>query len=192
MAWHLYLLPVIGDGTRASPRKPKYLSPPWAPVDFGAQPIFLVAADVSDAQDAAIVANADARKVPDDLDSVVGAGNLAAVQNDLESRNIPGTWVAANTTWRTIARAVMIYCFLFQRYGAVAANYSNALISGTVTLDTTFGSLPLQVRQNLQTAAQQLGLDTSGFTGASTLRQILVGVGSQWIANPRRLGEVAI
>lgn len=191
MAWHLYLLPVIGDGTRASPRKPKYLSSSWRR-DFGAQPIFLVATDISDADDTALVANADVRKIPDNLDSTVGAGNLATVQNDLESRNLPGAWVAANTTWRTIARAVMIYCLLLQRYGAVANDYTNALLSGAVTLDTTFGSLPLQVRQNLQTAAEQLEFDTSGFTGASTLRQILVGCGSQWIAIPQSLGEVAI
>ena len=195
-AWHLYLVPVVvvKDAQGQSSRRPKYaeaLKVEWKAIDFGAQPVMLVAADLSDAQDKAATANADVTRIPDNLDSIVTVAARASVQKALESRNIPGSWVTIGTTYRTIVRTFISVSFLLQRYGAVAKNYG-PVITGSVTLSTTFSALPLAARNNLLAAAKSLQIDTSGFTGNSTLRQILKGVADQSANRQRQLGGVTI
>jgi hypothetical protein len=194
MAWHLYLTPIIGDGTPTDKRRPEFVSDlgvSWRMLHFGRQPVGLVAADVSGAQDTTLIGSSGVTKIPDALDGTIGAGALVTVQNILENWNIPGTWLVAGTTYRELVRIVRGVFFIIQRYASVANNL-NAILSGGVSLSTQFQDLPLGVRQNLQAAAVDLNIDTSGFTGASTLRQILKGVGDQYAATPFQLGGIEI
>jgi hypothetical protein len=82
--FRLYIVPAIGSG--ASPedaRRPKYIyelprhqagliQGGW--YDYGWQPIFLVGVDLTVAEDAAVVANADVFAFPFDLTVVPNAG----------------------------------------------------------------------------------------------------------------------
>lgn len=194
MAWHLYLVPILGGGTSAEDfRRAKYISGSgvtFSMVSYGFQAIGLVAANVDAATDTALQSNSDVTKIPDNLDAQV-AGALATVQAALENRNLPGNWVVSTTTYRTIIRLVIAVSGLLMRYAWLTESIE-AVISGAVTLNTTFGSLPLAVRQKLQEAAVQLGIDTSGFTSASTLRQILQGVADQKAQVQTVLGAVVI
>jgi len=190
-AWHLYLVPVIGTGTQEDPRSPKYLAS-YACTDYGHQPQMLCAADVDAGTDAALQANSDVTRIPDNLDAQLGAGAVTAVQNALEARNIPAGWVTQALTYRTVLRTLFGMFSLFQRYAAIAQN-PNAVIDGaTVTLSTQFNQLPLKARQDLQATVASFGLDTSGLTGASTIRQILKAFADQFGQRPFTLGGVAI
>src|SRR5262249_1970453 len=102
-AWHLYLIPVVGGGTS----KTDIIKPDYIPstsrrslYNYGKQKYGLVAADVTDSDDQALIARNDVTKIPDNLDQPVGSSLLGAVQKALESRNMPGNWITAITTYR--------------------------------------------------------------------------------------------
>lgn len=188
-AWHLYLMPynIVPnfDGVVAPFGEIR-----WDVRRYGSQGWALVAADVNNATDTALAAKPNITKIPDNLDQQIG-GALGTVQSKMEAAKIPFGWVTSGMTYRTVLRVVCGMFTLLQRYREVSGNYGPVL-TGSVTLDTTFGSLPLQARNNLITTANSLKLNTSGFTGASTLRQILKGVGDQFADRPFRLGGITI
>jgi hypothetical protein len=195
VSWHLYLLPMV---TKAFPplgnsRVPKYITDgPYAAYaisDYGFQGWCLCAADISDATQTALLLNADVTKIPDNLDQQIGAA-LATVQAVLEGANIPAGWVTIGMTYRTMLWIILADFKFMQRFLGVT-QVLNAFLSGAVTLDTTFGSLSALNRQRLLDTAASLKLDTAGFTGASTLRQILKGVADQ-MAGPVVLGGITI
>jgi len=69
MAWRLYVIPSIGTGARDDVYRPKYVEA--LGVNYSAMPYkrgvaFLVAADVSDEQDAALGKEADVERVSGD------------------------------------------------------------------------------------------------------------------------------
>jgi hypothetical protein len=195
-AWHLYLIPVIGTACAGgADRCPKYLNGSggnWSCMDYGYQPSMICSADTDATQDAALVKQSDVTKIPDNLDSTVGAGALTTVQNALESRHIPGTWVTTATTYRTVIRAAIGAFTLFQRYISISGNTAATINGSTVTLNTVFSSLPSQVRTDLIATAINLELDTSGITGANTLRQILLGIGNQFLTRVSVIGGITI
>jgi hypothetical protein len=191
VTWHLYLVPIVEVATKRRPEFINTLGVSWRMVDFGFQDVGLVAADVSDPQDTTLQGEVGVTKIPDNLDSTVTAGALTTVQNALENRNIPGSWIIVGTTYRELVRIVIGIFSIIQRY-AFIANSINKLMTGAVSLNTQFQDLPLQVRQDLQTTALEMGLSISGFTGTSTLRQILKGVGDQLINRGYQMGGIAI
>jgi hypothetical protein len=147
--------------------------------DYGNEPACLVGVlNIDAATDTALRANPDCYGLPVNLDQQVG-GAANTVQTALESVNVPGTWVASTNTWRQVVRFVGAVCQFAQRYQGMA---NAQWFTGGVTLATTFGSLPANVRTDLQAAAQSFGFDTSGITGASTLRQIITSAGSQYLS----------
>lgn len=195
MAWHVYVVPVIGVGTHSDPRRAAYLSgmtAPYSSIDFGNQPQMLTAADVTTAQDTDLRTHNDVFLVPDDFDSSVGPGaTLNNVRSGLEARDIPGNWIVSSTHYRQILRLVFSIFFLFQRYAAVAGT-NDQIIQPPITLDSTFASLSAAVQQGLITSATQFDLNTSLFTGANLLRVILKDVGDQQAGIERVLGGVVI
>lgn len=199
MSFRIYIVPQIGEvGNRLNPPRPQYFdaglvsvnngdvvltSATKSVVDYGNEPWSIVGADLPPAEDAALVSKPDAFALPIDLDGTIGAGQLANVQNKLEVANIPGSWVTAGTTWRAVIRAVLGIFSFIQRFQFIyiAANdgaFPPSLYSGGVTLDTTFGALPLAVRTALAATAASFNFDTSGFSGAGAtrLRVILKGM----------------
>lgn len=92
---------------------------------------------------------------------------------------MPGTWVLTTNTWRDVVLFIAAACVFAQTFqGQTGGRW----FGGAVTLDSTFSSLGAGARNGLTAAAQSLGLDTSGFTGASTLRQIIQFAVQQLIA----------
>lgn len=194
MAWHLYLLPMIDSGNPRMGRVPKYIlgvATSAAVSPFGFQGDCLCAADVTNPLDAAIASNPDASKIPDNLDATLGAGAVATVQGILEARNIPAQWVTGALTWRRLLRIVWAI-FTFVTRFATVNQITTAFLSGGITLDTTFASLSAQNRQRLLDTAADMNFNTDGFTGASTLRQILKGVADQWGEREFELGGIRI
>jgi len=194
-AWHLYLVPVIGDGKiRIDPRMPKYLTAlgvQWSLVDYGFQPVALVAANVDSGTDTALQANADVTRIPDNLDQLLGAGAVNAVQTALENRNIPAGWVTQALSYRTVLRTIWGFFAFVQRYSFISGNTS-PIIAAAVNLDTQFNQLPSGAQTNLQSTATSLGLSSAGLTGASTLRQILKNISDQWGQRSFTLGGIVI
>lgn len=172
MATQLYVVPVIGAGTTDDARRPKYADTDlvgfdWAAMDFGNEPLMLVATETN----TALAAEPDVLQVPLNIDQNLGAGAVTLVQNYLEARFVPADWVTTALTYRQVLRSVVgIFTFMQRAQGLGLARL---LDGSSVSLNTTFGSLPAAVRTKLLSAAQSLNFDHSSLSAASTIRQIL-------------------
>jgi hypothetical protein len=181
---NLYVIPLTEAGEKGG-RRPKYSASVfptfgWGMFDYGEEPWCLVGiVDIDAPTDTALKANADVRAIPTNLDQAIGAGPLTTVRNSLETANIPGTWVLATNTWRDVVQFVGAVCQYAQRF---QFGTGGLWFTGGITLDSTFSQLPLAARNGMLSAATSFGFSTAGLTGSSTLRQVLLSVGQQYLA----------
>lgn len=180
MPFRLYLVPVIGTGaTKDDARRPKYFETltDWSAMDYGFEPVMVVGASLTVSDDASIIAQPDVTALPFDLAPTLTGGQVTAVRNALEALHIPALWVTTADTWIGVVRSVLGVFSFFQRFGGIYATQTGqvppSLFGGGVTLNTTFGSLPLAVRTALLETATSFSLSTAGFTGGTTLRVLL-------------------
>lgn len=181
-----YLVPVVLSGTA---RGPKYFAwrngpPPlftvgWEARDYGNEPSMLLAADMSDPDDATLSALSDVTKFADNLDSPLGA-RLATMQAALEALNLPAQMLTATTTDRQVIRGIMAIFSVAQ----CMQGKGFRVFGVGVTLATTMGQLSLSARQALQDCAAFLGYDITGITLASTIRQVLTTLVQQSSPSP--------
>jgi hypothetical protein len=162
-------------------RGPKYVDSlargtQWEAMDYGNEPSCILAIDTDAATHAALAANADVAAFPLNIDNQVGA-NLVTVQTQLESFNLPGDAVTLGSTYRAVMRGIIAIMSVMQRYTAITSNV--LLFSALVNLDRTLGSIAVQTRNALQQACDELGYDTRGLTGASTIRDLLKRLATQ-------------
>ena len=185
MAFRLYIVPVVGTGSSShDARRPKYFASDangagttgivtgdWSAMDYGFEPWMVVGANLSVSDDNLIVGEPDVFALPFDLAPTLTAQQVTNVQNKLEAINVPAGWVNTSLTWLQVVRTVLGMFSLIQRYAGIHG--PNGLFSGGVNLNSSINSLPAQVRQDFNTAATSLGLDTSEITGTTTVRAAL-------------------
>jgi hypothetical protein len=194
---NLYVMPLTGGGTSvADGRNPKYRSDwvdvrvNWTVFHYGGEPWCLVGfADIPSGLDTTLQGRAQVHPLPADLDVAVG-GAANAISNALESVNIPGTWVTGTDTWRDIALFVGAVCNFAMTFQAITKG--GLWFTGGVTLDSTYGSLPATARDGLLSAFQAEGLDTTGLTASSTLRQVIRSAGVQYVAAAKPMFAASI
>lgn len=201
MALRFYLIPKIGrEGVgnindaqpwseSTGPVRPRYvgtIAGAWQSIDCDDN-LALVAADVTGTEHTAIMVNSDVTAVPANLENTVG-GALATVQAKLEAANLPAQWVTSGMTWRTVLKWTIRLLLIRQRFKGLAPAAAK-LFSGGITLNSTVGDLPAAVRQRLNSAAQSLGLDTSGITLSTTIRVALITLGQQMTTTITVAGE---
>lgn len=190
MARSLYVMPITGTGsTITDARRPKYRDTLFPTLrssmfDYGDEPWCLVGIrDVPPATDTALVANTDVFKLPDNLDQTMGTtGVRNTVRSRLEAANIPGTWVATATTYRTVVRFIGAVCQFAQRFQGISGIPANRWFAGGRTLDSTFGNLGAAAQQALIDTADSFGFDRSTLTASTTLRAFLKSAGDQYVA----------
>ena len=192
-----YLVPE----NRATPdeRDPKYVASDaalvglqWVGMDYGVEPVFLLAVfNPTAAQHIALDGKADVFAIPPggvsntNLDAAIGAGALAAVKVAMEAMFIPADWVTAQTTWRQFLAAFVRMCQFMQRLHGMY----NVNLSPGRGLDYRLNQLPAGLRSQLSDVVQSFGWDTSGITGAWTVRQLLKWVSQQWAGPVYFAGE---
>lgn len=178
MPVRFYIVPLDGSGNSISDAiRPKYIADMgvrWSGVDSNVFQRYLVGADVTAGQHTTISSNPDVLSVPLNLDTTVGASRNAVV-TALESLNFPANWITAGTTFRQVLRVLRRAFGVFQRIRGMRRVWS---FEG-ITLDTQLNSLPLAVRRMLLDAADDLKLDTSVFTLASPLRDVIKALAEQ-------------
>ena len=195
MATRLYIVPQIGTGTSTDPRRAKYISALgafYAAMDFGFQPCFIAAADLSPADDASVAGNADVFAFPFDLAPTMG-GAATSTANFLETTFfIPCNWMTGSTTWLEAARTI---CGMFQYFQRLWYMLGNVVpIDGTTnkSLNTQFNALPVNVQQGIVSAAQSLGYDTSFIQNNTQVRAFLKNFADQWGSKPFNFGPFSI
>lgn len=206
MAGELYLVPVVGGTSIRDPRRPKYLdsdasgqgrggalSARYAisQEEYGYEGwIFVAPYGISAADDLTLRGFADAYGLPTDLDAFLTPAQVAVVQQKLEAINLPALWIDTTWTWRLALRVAFGMVRLMRRFhdrhGPVK------FFGGSVTLATTFGSLPAAVRTNLIWAADSLELDRTGANAGTTIRVLWKGLGDQTMTETFHLGPLVI
>jgi hypothetical protein len=180
MAFRLYITPAIGAGIPGDGRRPKYVSAlpavAWAGMDYGFNPLFLVAADLTAPQDASVVANADVFAFPFDLDTNITGGAITTTRNVHEAFLIPLQSVPA--TNRLLARYDAGLFQYMQRLNVVLGN--EVLIDNGAKLNIQWQNIPANVQTAALEAAQSLGYDTSFITGTTQLRAVLKVWADAW------------
>jgi hypothetical protein len=173
-----YLVPVLVTPATGA-RTPKYFATRYSPApggfavplasrDYGNEPSMLVAADMTDVDNATLVANTDVTKFADNLDQPLGA-DLATMTAALEALNLPAQMLTVATTHRQVVRGILA---VFGVAGCMQGK-GFRVFGAAITLATTLGSLPVAARTALQDCATALGYDQTGLTLASTVRQLL-------------------
>jgi hypothetical protein len=188
MSFRLYIVPKIGDGTKANPWRAKYFAdntlsprPTYSSMDYGFEPWFVVGADLSAPDHSTIAGEPDAFALPTDLDATLTVGQVTSVQNKLEAINVPAGWVNTSLTWRAAVRIVLGMFSFIQRLGALlnAGQTLGVPFFGTVNLSTTISQLSGGTVTALQQAAVDLNLSTTGIVGSTTLRSALKTLADQ-------------
>ena len=158
--------------------------------DFGPN-ICFVQMHTDAAGHATISADPEVFVIPDDLSATLGAVTALALETRLENNNLPGNWVTATLTWRQFLRRFFGIIHLLQRMGGFRP--FRALLGPGVTWNTTLGDLDLDMRQRLAAAADREGVDRTGITAASTLRQVAARFAQAYASRltfRSRLGDV--
>lgn len=187
-----YLVPVETSAS-GTERGPKYfrgafrgeigytplVTTQWRARDYGNEPSMLLAAEVSDSDDATLAALADVTKFADNLDTSLGA-QLGAMQTALEALSLPAQMINSATTARQVIRGIMA-CF------AVAQCMQGKgfrVFGAGITLATQLSALAVATRQALQSCATQLGYDQTGITLTSSVRDVLTKLVQQASPSP--------
>ena len=179
-----YVLPVVGSGRdHTDGRRPKYLETmrtvPWSAMDYGAEPVMLLRAEVTPAEDALLRSNPDVFAAPVNLDTTLTAAQVANARAALEGLRIPAAnWVATSITGRQLVRTVAQIMQFHQRLGALRGN--TRTFGGAVTLETQWHQLSAQHQSAITQAAESLGFSLEPLKGTNSLRNILKAMADQW------------
>ena len=190
MTVRVYLMPTIltdaGPHKNIKRAKYRHLLSNSSCIHYGPEPYCIVLSDVDPTQHANVVANADVRSLPADLDSTIANGARTTIINTLEAANIPAQWVTTGTTYRAFLRRLSGIFMLLQ---GVHGRKFRLLQAG---LDDALSTLPAGARQALQDFAIQQQLDTAGITGATTLRAALASLCAQYATRPLSYAGVSL
>lgn len=137
----------------------------------------IVAVDGTTTEHNLLAAQVDVLQIPL-LDNAI-PNNTARnkVRTVLEGFNLPGTWVNTGMTYRTVLRVTL---GTIQFLSRLTFRLQHKVFDGSVTLAMTVSQIPLAARNQLQNAANDLGLDYSAVTGTTTVREMLRLMGAQF------------
>ena len=183
MTVRVYLMPQITGGTGnryEAGKRAKYvrLLSNSAVIHYGPEPYSIVMSDVSAAEHSAVMANADVRAIPEDLDSTITNAQRVTITSTLEGASIPAQWVTNGMAYRVFVRRLAGIFEILQRVHGRKLSFLQA------ALDDPISALPLNVRQAFAAGAADAQLDTTGITLSTTLRAALANIGSQYANRP--------
>ena len=191
-----YLVPIETVGDNRGPMYFRWIESlggiacSWAMMDYGFTPsALLVAKDISDADHASLILNADVFWFPDDLDGAVDQD----VQPFFEAIHLPTDWLTPSTTWRELLRQVAGVFQFNQRYGGIAAAETGTLhsIFDTATLSTRLRQMTADEQRWFLATAASFGFDPALISANSQLRQLVKTAGNYWTGQTFYIGGVA-
>lgn len=199
MPARLYLMPIVGVGTYADPRRPKYLDSiirpsgaPWGMMDYGNRPACLVGSNTDASTHTSLTSQSDVYAFPDDFQyssSAIGGGGLNTLRDRLESFGVPAVWVQSSDTYRQVAHSVGCMFQYLQRINRIMGNVDP--FTGSVTLNTAFQDLPQPTQAAMLEAADSFGWNRTQIVPNSSVRFILKYLSDQWGEVPLEVGGIS-
>ena len=182
MTTRLYIIPVI-HLTDLHYNVPAYLphrfhaatagleGVPWAWTTYLLEDVALLIADTSDTQHALLDAQAGVFPVANLDGTIPNTGVRNRIRTALEDGFVPATWINTGMVYRNILRAL---AGMFHYHNRAVALAQGRIFTGGVTLSTTVSQLTTAQQAALSQAAQDVGVDYSGVTGATALRAVFL------------------
>lgn len=191
MPVEIFMVPMIGTGTRADPFRPKYSNDPAVSSSgairsskadeciamFNATQLYLDS----------VAAQTDTLRVATgaNIDSTLTLAQANAAKTFLENRNIPGEFANQGDTRRQVIRGVVgMFLFCQRMEGKFGVGFKKRAIDAGITFSTQFVDFPQAVKDEFLAVRDDHGWDNMGLTNASTLRQILIRVAQQFEKTP--------
>jgi len=188
----IYIMPLIGDGSRENPRRPKYrdLADGFGSIRYGEEGIVLCAFRLTQESHDIIKVDPDVMALPEDIDTTMSQNAVDIAQAFLEDNYIPGNWISTNNTFRQVLR-VTAGCFLYTQRYVRLAGVEKIFLTG-IDLSTIISSIAADKRNIMMQAADSLNINYSTVTGTWTLRQMLKHFADQWSNDPILLSVITI
>lgn len=125
----------------------------------------VLAGTLSTAAHNALVADPDVILIAN-LNEVLTAGRVTAIQTYLGRFNVPNNWISAGMTIREVLRRLAWMGQMMERIGGKMADAG-------LTQTTQWKDVPAGVKTRLSAFAVEKSLDTSGITTKTTLGEVL-------------------
>lgn len=191
MTVRIYLMPTIlaDNGRHLNMKRAKYrtLLSNSSVIHYGPEPYCMVLSDVDTTQHSAVMANADVRAAPADLDTTIASGApLNTIVNTLEAASIPAQWVVAGMSFRTFVRRLAGIFIVTQGVSGKKFRLLQA------ALDDPLNTLSANAHSALLDIATAQQLSTTGITGSTTLRSALTTLCAQFATRPLFYGGVSL
>jgi len=144
---------------------------PWAWVTYLLENLGMIIADLTPAQNTLLDAQAGTFPVAN-LDATIPNNTTRnRIRNTLEPGFIPGTWINTGMVYRNVMRALAGMIDFHNRFVGITGDM---FFKGGITLSTTVGQLTEPQKAAFIQAAQELGVNYSSVTDATTLRVVLL------------------
>lgn len=190
---HFYLVPIITYNSIY--RVPKYFASrfnttgilcQWSAMDYGLHPyILILAKDITVADDAFLALQPDVYSFPLNLDlAITPTDNLKSF---FEVIKVPTDWLTAATTYRQFLRMMAALFQFAQRYHGISGQ---ALLSGSITLESRYNDLTAQQKTWFNQTITSFGYDPTLVSGNKKFRLMLKSIADFWGAQPFILGGV--
>jgi hypothetical protein len=165
-----YVMPTVGGATGPQDlRMPKYGSdyPGLRIRYFGYEDLCFYSAEVTQEQHDALVANADVRGLPPNIDQTLGATVATNIETYLENHSMPGDWVRATMTYRQVMNNVLRLMKAMEFFELYLPQVK--LLNGRA-LSTVYNTISQEHQDRLTDVATLVGVT---ITPTDTIRQVL-------------------
>lgn len=185
-----YILPIESIENGRGPKyfrwskNPHGLPAEWQMMDYGLNPVALLASALSPEQHSSLMSHGDVFALPSDINQPLGK-DLRRISSALESFGIP-VWCHANDSIRTLVRMT---CGVFQ----FAQHYHGLFVEPLLQdVRPTWGAMTGLARQKWLWAAERWGVGIIRLSGATPVRDILRTLSTAWCGSRILAGGFAL
>lgn len=195
MAREIFLVPMVGTGTKTDPFRAKYSDDPAVTTSGSIRSAregeCIAMFDATQTYLDSIAAQSDSMRLATEanIDNALTANQANAAKTFVEARGIPGDFVNQGDTRREAIRAICgLFLFCQRAEGLLGVGFKQRAIQLGVTLATQWNSMPQELRDVFISVRDDHGWNNLGLTGSSSLRQIMLAVSEQFENTPLFIG----
>lgn len=201
MPVNLFLLPLVGAGTRADPRRGKYSKHPQvtvrSTVRYSSLDDAIVLIKAPQAYLDSVIAEPDSTLLAtqDNIDDQLTAGQANAAKTIFEASFIPNLFINEGDTRREVIRGVVgMFMFSQRMEGMFGEGWRAKAQAAGMTLNSTWQDFPQVLKDALITVRDDRGWTNAelGVTNTSTMREILKAISDQFESMPITMGRFVI
>jgi len=201
MAVEVFLVPMVGDGTRADPFRGKYTDDAQVTsagcIRYSREDDAICMMEAPQAYLDTVAGQADATRLATEsnLDAALTLAQANAAKTIFEAAFIPGQFINEGDTRREAIRGVVgMFLFSQRLEGRFGEGWKAKAQARGINLNSTWQDFPQALKDEFIAIRDDEGWTNAelGVTNASTLREILQAVSSQYEQTPIFIGGLEV